>query len=161
MALLQNIPPMFKNEECSMVGSPIQIYYKLSIDGKTVYSTGAKGSTNHNSTNILFRPTLPPYNLQYGQVVRFVVCPSSHQCESAHFAVIKPLLIGPYQELDKLSMPDELSLFKQLLATDYVSVQGIGELLAVPVESIINVCFDVSVGDVSVLCSLIGQEKAI
>ena len=42
-----------------------------------------------------------------------------------------------------------------------VSVQGVGELLAVSVESIINVCFDVSVGDASVLCSLIGQEKAI
>ena len=25
VALLQNIPPVFKNKECSMVGSPIQI----------------------------------------------------------------------------------------------------------------------------------------
>ena len=50
---------------------------------------------------------------------------------------------------------------QQLLSADYVSVQGIGELLAVPIESIINICFDVSVGDIPVLCSLIGQERAI
>lgn len=161
MALLQNIPPVYKNEECSVVGSPIQIYNKLSVNGKIIYSTDAKGSTNHNSTNILFRPTLPPYNLQYGQVVRFLVCPSSHQCDSALFAVVKALRIEPYRELDKLSMPDELSHVKHLLVTDFVSVQGIGELLAVPVESIMNICFDVSVDDASLLCSLIGQERAI
>ena len=83
-----------------MVGSPIQIYNKLSVNEKTIYSTGAKGSANHDSTKVLFRPTLPPCILQYGQVVCFIVCPSSLECDSAHFAVIKALQTEPYQELD-------------------------------------------------------------
>ena len=41
------------------------------------------------------------------------------------------------------------------------SVTGIGEIIAMPVEFITNICFNMSVNDTFILSALISQERAI
>ena len=115
----------------------------MMINKKLVYSRQARRVKKRNNVTIVFTDPQMPSRVGYGIVEKFLRFPTNN-CDYLHVALLKPLNLQPYTVFQSLQYPAEISPFAKYFATDFMTVANECSVIAIPVEHISAVCFNVS-----------------
>ena len=132
---------------------------KIVLQSKIIiFSKYSRRVKKRNSYTVTYTDPHAPSHIKYGRVEKFLTCPADSP-DSIHVAVIEELEVGRCEELLSLNFPPALQCLSDLLCNDFVSLVGVGNKIAIPVEHIITKCFDISTVGVSLMTTLVCDSE--
>lgn len=142
-------------------GMPVITYPKVILNGQLFVSNDASRSKKRNSTTVTFMDPQQPECVSFGTIQKFLTIENKdHPEKTIHVALVLLMNVTSFTALQEMEFPVEIKPLKTALFSDYVTVIGHQNVVAVAITDLTMMCFDVSTSTSSALSLLLKEIDA-